>query len=49
MPTEEAIMTVCDFIVVKLGIVHCCTLSLCHLGSETDEHQIQPNINTEII
>ena len=30
-------------------LVHCCTLSLCHLGSEMDDHHIHPNINTEII
>ena len=31
------------------GVVHCCTLSLCHLGSEIDDHHRNPNINTEII
>ena len=31
------------------GVVHCCTLSLCHLGSEIDDHHRHPNINTEII
>ena len=30
-------------------VVHCCTLSLCHLGSEIDDHHRNPNINTEII
>ena len=31
------------------GIVHCCTMSLCYLGAETDDHYRNPNINTEII
>ena len=30
-------------------LVHCCTLSLCYLGAETDDHHRNPNINTEII
>ena len=30
-------------------IVHCCTMSLCYLGAETDDHYRNPNINTEII
>ena len=30
-------------------IVHCCSMSLCYLGAETDDHYRNPNINTEII
>ena len=30
-------------------LVYSCTLSLCYLGSETDDYHINPNINTEII
>ena len=30
-------------------LVHCCTLSLCYLGAETDDHHRNPNRNTEII
>ena len=30
-------------------LVHCCTLTLCYLGAETDDHHRNPNINTEII
>ena len=30
-------------------LVHCCTLSLCHVGSEIDDHHKNPNINTEIL
>ena len=26
-------------------LVHCCTLSLCYLGTETDDHHRNPNIN----
>ena len=29
-------------------LIHCCTLSLCYLGAETDDLHINPNINTEI-
>ena len=36
-------------VVVWVRQVHCCTLSLCHLGSETDDHHRDPNINTEIV
>ena len=31
------------------NVVHRCTLSLCHLGCETDDHCKNPNINTDII
>ena len=30
-------------------LVHCCTLSLCYLGAETDDDHRNPNINKEII
>ena len=38
-----------QLIIVVSDLVHCCTLSLCHLGSEIDDHHRYPNINTEII
>ena len=28
-------------------LVHCCTLSLCYLGAETDDHQRNPNIKNK--
>ena len=31
------------------GVVHCCTLSLLYLGAESDDHNRNPNVNTEII
>ena len=31
------------------NVVHCCTLSLCYLGAETDDQHRNPNTNTEII
>ena len=27
--------------------VHCCTMSLCYLGAETDDHHRNPNINNK--
>ena len=35
----------CDTVCVSL--VHCCTLSLCYLGAETDDHQRNPNIKNK--
>ena len=28
-------------------VVHCCTLSLCYLGAETDDHHRNPNIKNK--
>ena len=31
------------------GVVHCCTLSLLYLGAESNDHNRNPNVKTEII
>ena len=34
-------------VVVEAHLVHCCTLSLCYLGAETDDHHRNPNIKNK--